>query len=802
MYFVLFSICGYSNKFSFKSISDEDFLFVENFVRNELLQRLLEKSQSMKIKFEESDKKHFFGEFAKHPINFHFSQNERSLLIAAAKLFEEQNIELTPSKGKKIGDMSKSTNLWFSEENRDSETDQTKSSRPQNLLDQMNVIAKKNSLRPKQGYRYDDNYKRFCVYSRILAGPTAFNLLHLNLDGCFPSVSTLNRYIHRSDHAIVEGELRVDELLLYLKDRKLPLWVSLSEDATRVDNKVKYDSRTNQIIGFILPTSHSGMPIPFRYKARNMQEIVSHFSKGIPVANFINTIMAQPLSSAPPFCLLIFGTDGQYTARDVSKRWKYISNELEKVGIHVLTISSDSDPRYNSAMRLNSDLGHSSNDSTLLFKCGTNPYPPFYTQDYFHVLTKLRNLFLKSKHDANIFQFGNYFVQQQHLEKLLIYDDKDKHGLTPSCLNPLDRQNVESAERICDQKVINLLKQKVSGSEGTVQFLQIMSDVYLPFDDEKLELLDRVRKLWRSLFLVRIWRKFVLDSPGLTLKKNFMSSNCFYCIEQNAHSVVFILRYLRNEQLTHLFSPAMYSSQPCESFYRLLRSLTTISSTVVNFDTKGILDRISRIHLLNEISNDKDSGFTYPKALNFFKFSTPPNFDSFPNDSEMINTIKQCKEEALILATKIGLIKKTIEFKNSFCVCPVLPYEYKVSKSKKMKKHVSGDIHDENSGIFDVLYMKTITASLKNFANKFRANSIPETSLYVETHGNKSRLVFKKTSICWLLGKNGYKCSSDRVLRVRVNSNKNTKKNTTQVKKIKQLKISRKSKSIKKINVY
>lgn len=101
-------------------------------------------------------------------------------------------------------------------------------------------------------------------------------------------------------------------------------------------------------------------------------------------------------------------------------------------------------------MRLNSDLGHSSNDSTSLFKCGTNPYPPFYTQDYFHILTKLRNLFLKSIDNAKQFQFGKHFVQQQHLEELLVHGDKDKHGLTPTCLNPLDRQNVESAKRICD----------------------------------------------------------------------------------------------------------------------------------------------------------------------------------------------------------------------------------------------------------------------------------------------------------------------------------------------------------------
>lgn len=239
----------------------------------------------------------------------------------------------------------------------------------------------------------------------------------------------------------------------------------------------------------------------------------------------------------------------------------------------------------------------------------------------------------------------------------------------------------------------------------------------------------------------------------------------------------------------------MYSSQPCESFYRQLRSLTTISSTVVNCDTKGILDRISRIHLLNEISNGNDSGFIYPKALNSFKFSPPPNSDSFPSDSEIINTIKQCKKDALVLAMKSGLIKKTLKSKDSLCVCPVVPYEYKIPKAEKKKKNVYSETHDENSDVFQLLYMKTITASLKNFANKFEAKDIPETSSYVEIEGKKSRLVFKKTSICWLLGKNSYKCSSDRMIRVRMNSKK--KKNAKQTNN-KRFKILRKSKFIKK----
>lgn len=75
--------------------------YVEVFVRNELLRRLLEKSQSLKIQFEEDDKKHFFGEFVKDPVKFYFTECERSLLVTAAKVLEKQSTEISPSKKKR-----------------------------------------------------------------------------------------------------------------------------------------------------------------------------------------------------------------------------------------------------------------------------------------------------------------------------------------------------------------------------------------------------------------------------------------------------------------------------------------------------------------------------------------------------------------------------------------------------------------------------------------------------------------------------------------------------------------------------
>lgn len=87
----------------------------------------------------------------------------------------------------------------------------------------------------------------------------------------------------------------------------------------------------------------------------------------------------------------------------------------------MLTISSDSDPKYNSAMRDNSYLGTNTDIFALkeIFKCGNVLKPPFYVQDYPHIGTKLRNLFLKTIDNPAKLPFGNFYIQQEHLNQLM-----------------------------------------------------------------------------------------------------------------------------------------------------------------------------------------------------------------------------------------------------------------------------------------------------------------------------------------------------------------------------------------------
>lgn len=88
-------------------------------------------------------------------------------------------------------------------------------------------------------------------------------------------------------------------------------------------------------------------------------------------------------------------------------------------------VASDSDPKYNTSMRQLSMLGCETTDfiNKDYFACGDKfnfENDTFYFQDLIHIVTKLRNSFLKSINNKKVIPFGSkYFVQLEHLYVLL-----------------------------------------------------------------------------------------------------------------------------------------------------------------------------------------------------------------------------------------------------------------------------------------------------------------------------------------------------------------------------------------------
>lgn len=678
--------------------------------------------------------------------------------------------------------------------------------------------ANQNIKRKKNGYRYDVDIRRFATYLRMIVGPLGYETIQRNLECALPSLPSTNRYVQTSSCSVTECILRCRELLLYLNERNAPLVVSLSEDATRIIGRPQYDSRTNQVVGFVAPLdSNTGLPVPFAYPARNADEMIHHFSNKHPIAPFVNIVMAQPVGPdyIAPFCLLLFGSDSSYTSLDVQKRWVFIIKELNKLDIRVLAVASDSDPKYNSCMRALSGLGSESNlfknlnQNTNWFECGTfssDDKSTVFIQDTVHIATKMRNFLLTTNRKSHKLKFGNYYIQSDHLQQLINSIPKDRHRLTQNVINPIDRQNFQSAKRICDRIVTESLIKHVRGSQGTTKFLEMMRNMIDSFLNTNLSALERVHKLWYTVFLVRIWRHFVISHKNLTIKDNFLSIWSHTCIELNAHSMVHCLVNLRESP--ELFQPHLLDSQPCESTFRQIRSLSHVYSTVTNCTIKEVSDRMKKIQLQNDIISTSCPNYIFPK-LKRMKDKNDSKSIPLPSTREIYDEIERSRKSALSDAIKLGLITRADGGSFNF-ECQVKPYvrpldenkiesnqkRMKIAKlplKKKLKRlccykercrmrnprniewcsnHRNIEFKRKPTSEYERNILRLRSITLKNFADKFVGTTVEESSPYVEVYrGNAKRTIVKKTSFCWLLRRDVERLSSDRLERVRARSN-------------------------------
>lgn len=342
----------------FRLVEHTDIEYVQNFIRTDLHSILLMKSVEIGFNYGEKEYPNLFGSFASAHSEFAFSSCDIliiQLLVEHVKLDVEKNDFSSYSEEKSAKFFFQDETCQLAEESNTQEFEvrsmPTISSRTHIFLNKLLNTADRNALRSKPGYRYDYETRKFASYLRILCGPLAYETIQQNIPLALPALTSTNRYIFNGHAKVIEGRLRIKELSEYLDQRNLPRVVALSEDATRIHGVPQYSSKSDEISAFVLPLDSQGMPTPHNYSARSFEEIYGHFLNGSSCAHFVNVIMAQPMANVPALCILLFGSNSQYKAEDVAHRWEFISNELKKANIRVLAVSSDSEPKYNSAMR-------------------------------------------------------------------------------------------------------------------------------------------------------------------------------------------------------------------------------------------------------------------------------------------------------------------------------------------------------------------------------------------------------------------------------------------------------------------
>lgn len=314
-----------------------------------------------------------------------------------------------------------------------------------------------------------------------------------------------------------------------------------------------------------------------------------------------------------------------------------------------------------------------------------------------------------------------------------------------------------------------MLQKHVKDSEATAMFLNIMRRHVFAFIDPKMKPLDRIDDVWYSLFMVRLWREYILSHPTYSFKDNFLTANSYSCLELGAHFLVNVILHLKRTNQPHLFVPGNFDSQPCESFFRQLRSFTSTYSTVVSCSTKEIVCRLNKIQLQSEISCKLGLLFVFPRAE---KFQTANDVPNLPTEEEVITKIEECRKRAIFDASKLGLVKNSVSTKLGRC--KILPKPLS-SKPKQLK-----EITIDNKK--DTANMNFRTVELKNFAHRFeKKDVIDPISSYVEISDSTKRFIVKKTSLCWLLRSNYVKLSSDRLIRVQGGPSKKCKGKRTKI---------------------
>lgn len=111
---------------------------------------------------------------------------------------------------------------------------------------------------------------------------------------------------------------------------------------------------------------------------------------------------------------------------------------------------------------------------------------------------------------------------------------------------------------------------------------------------------------------------------------------------------------MKEQNLPSWFLPHLYSSQPCESLFRQLRSLTSTYPTVACCSVNEILYRISKIQMLNEIVNSNAKNFVYPKSSHKKSNEKKQVLHELPTKSEIFNVIALCKVKAIKTTKRFG----------------------------------------------------------------------------------------------------------------------------------------------------
>lgn len=430
---------------------------------------------------------------------------------------------------------------------------------------------------------------------------------------------------------------------------------------------------------------------------------------------------------------------------------------MNRLGIEVKGFSTDGDSRPLSVMRHQMRLRTQNIFGEIDFK-------PSYIQDTIHTVLKLRNRFLKL---SILLPMGCKQVSVTHLKLLINGTSKDVHGLVLKDVCPDDKQNFKSLQKIMHPRVLDALIANIPDSQATVMHLKLCSFIESSMNDLSMPPVERIEKIWFAVFFFRIWRKWIIRSQ-YSLTNNWITLNSYTCIEINAHSMVQLMRQMREKGQDNLFMPILFSSQTCEQAFRQFRSMTTINWTKINFSILELTHMVSRLELQNEIVHFKLANFD----IDFPRISKKPEkckHYPLPSDEEIKIAINAAKCKAINEALKFEMNVDSHEISNCEIVDVIIDRTEVFNESCEEVDGCMIDMGSNDPFEFDddaaLSGLLTQNLCLKDYSEQ--VDEIDENSRFTKTTDrNGFSKVVRKSSVVWLLSNSKETLSSDRLQRV------------------------------------
>ena len=516
---------------------------------------------------------------------------------------------------------------------------------------------KNNEKKSKHGYRHEKIVKDFAAALYCLIGRSGYELLQTNLGGALPTINTIERMI--SKKKLREGKFYFEELKSHLDEWNAPPFVHINLDDTRVINRVEYDQTTICFIGWCLPVN-DGIPDCDAFQFGEFKDIKHAFNIE-SLAKYAHCIVAKSVNAiVPSFIIFVLGTDSKYDHIVISKRFEYVSSELGKLGVKVVSNGADGAGPFLKAMVIQAQLFKRSLFGNVLTSWSFFVMPKFMPfdlsfQDHVHLLAKFRT---RLWNPSNLLILGNENASKIHLHHVLNKFEKGRHNLTFKDIDSKDKQNYNSVTSLLSEEVESCIDEisPLVKTRGTIAYLKVMRFYRDSIFDKSLSPLDRINLIRFSLFFVRIWRTW-LNDYNYNEEDHYLTPNIHSCLELNAHMLVCLVHSCMEGTVpTDSLRIRLSGSQGCESVFRLLRSMTGTFSTIINFTMRGIMNRINKLNFLAATECSEEILFPRLKRrLLQLKEESEQTF-ILPNDiMEMYSSIIAAKHNAIEPTKNLGM---------------------------------------------------------------------------------------------------------------------------------------------------